>query len=192
MVRSIGHLLSRVRNRCRFGPRADLPPASMIGELTKPRVVPAELFKDCRRLPPEEARVNLILEDAAWHLWDNRCPRNGILNAFILHREDSTGLRGLTPRQAIDEARLYLIGIAAWRRGSAFLATVAKFRHKQACYIHWECSSDSEVIRYSFMGRWAFRVRNRLLPLLGWEEIPCSPKTTDQKTRQDDLPDESS
>jgi hypothetical protein len=73
MMRSMAHWLSQVRRRCRLGPRADLPPACMINEFTKPRVVPAELFKDCRRLPPEEARINCILVDAAWHLWDNRC-----------------------------------------------------------------------------------------------------------------------
>jgi len=153
----------------------------MINELTKPRVLPAELFKDCRRLPPEKVRINLILEDAAWYLWGNRYPRNGILNAAILQREDFTGLRGLTPRQAINEARLYLRGIAAWTRGPAFLATVAEFRHKRACYIHWECRSDDDVIHYSLMGRWAFRIKHRLLPLLGWEEVPTSPGNSDDR-----------
>lgn len=180
-MRTIRDWFRQVRNRSRLGPKAGLPPASMIDELTKPRVIPAHLFKDCRRLPPEEVRINGILEDAAWYLWDNRCPRSGILNALILQWGDSTRLRGLTPRQALEDARQYLRGIASWRRGSYFLATVAKFRYKQACYIHWECRSDDDVIHYSLMGRWAFRIKHRLLPLLGWEEVPTSPGNSDDR-----------
>lgn len=154
----------------------------MINELTKPRVVPLELFsKGGRRLPDEIHRIKMILTAAVWRIQDGGYPRTGMLDAAMMEREDLATPQGLTSREAICEARRHLMSTAQWRRGASFLVIRAEFRYNQASYIHWECRSDDDVIHYSLMGRWAFRIKHRLLPLLGWEEVPTSPGNSDDR-----------
>jgi hypothetical protein len=178
---SLRRLFQTLSRRCGLSKAARLPPMSLIQELLGPRrflVAPPEVG---RRLPPEEESVSEFLRTTVYVFSDRGHTRSGVLDAETVEKCDLAGPVGLSPKEAIERARAYLIAKASHRKGGRFLSRGAYFRYRLASYVFWECDDDPGRIRYRLMGRWSYRIRSRLLRLLGWEEISKAPDQGSQR-----------
>jgi hypothetical protein len=160
---------------------------SMKQLLDGPPVPLSVLLSLGRRLPPEEERLLRFLGCLMRAFSDRGYPRKGTLDAGGPDEQDLAAALGFSAEQAIREARAYIMGRARCKKGPRRILPYCSYGSERTWHAIWECSDDSESVRFWILSGWRFRLRVRCLCLFGWEDLTTSFSVTAGPHSEDEV-----